>query len=102
MRRGTTPTLTFTLPFQTSLIRVGFVTFKQRGKIVLDKALDDSGVALVDKQIQVTLTQAETLAMTTADTCKAQVRAILADGQTLASEIVEFPVCEILKDGEIG
>ena len=101
MRRGTTPTLKFTTPYAASLIQGGFVTFVQRGSIVIEKSLSDKSVTISDQMISVELTQSETLLLTTADRCKAQVRVILSTGKRAASNVVEIPVCEILKEGEI-
>ena len=101
MRRGTTPTLTFTTPYEARLIQSGYITFKQRGAVVLDIPLSDPSVAVEDEQISITLTQDQTLAMTTADVCRIQIRALLTSGKAVASNIVEDTVCPILKDGEI-
>lgn len=101
MRRGTTPTLTFTTPYAAELIKEGYVTFKQRGTIVLDVPISDESVTVTDGQVAIELSQEETLAMTTADICKAQVRLLLSSGKAVASNIVDIPVCEILKEGEI-
>lgn len=101
MRRGTTPTLTFTTPYTADLIESGFITFSQRGADVLDVSLNDPSVTIADNSISVTLTQEQTLAFTTVDTLKIQIRAILASGKAVASNIVQDTVCPILKDGEI-
>lgn len=101
MRRGTTPTLTFTTPYQASLIQSGYITFKQRGAIVLDAAFTDENVTVADNAISIALTQEQTLAMTTAAPCEAQIRAVLQDNKAVASNIVDIPVCAILKEGEI-
>lgn len=101
MRRGTTPTLTFTTPYEASLIQDGYITFKQRGAIVADISIHDESVTVSDNSISVELTQEQTLAMTTADTCQAQIRLLMESGTATASNIVEIPVCPILKDGEI-
>lgn len=101
MRRGTTPTLTFTTPYAADIIESGFLTFEQRGAVVLDIPLSDSSVTVSDNAIAVTLTQEQTLAMSIAAPCEAQIRAILTSGKAVASNIVEIPVCAILKDGEI-
>lgn len=102
MRRGTTPTLTFTTPYAANLIEAGFITFKQRGAIVADIPISDGNVTVSNNAISVELTQEQTLAMTTADTCKAQIRLLMTSGAATASNIVEIPVCAILKDGEIS
>ena len=101
MRRGTTPTLTFTTPYEAAIVQSGYLTFKQRGTIVLDLPLSDSSITVADNAISVTLTQEQTLAMTTAAPCEAQIRAILTSGAAVASNIVDIPVCAILKEGEI-
>lgn len=101
MRRGTTPTLTFTTPYAADLVESGYISFAQRGADVLDISLTDPAVTIEDQSISVTLTQKQTLMFTTADTVKIQIRAILASGKAVASNAVEDKVCPILKDGEI-
>lgn len=101
MRRGTTPTLTFTTPYAADLVQSGFISFMQRGTDVLDISLTDPAVTIEDESISVTLTQEQTLLFTTADTVKIQIRAILASGKAVASNIVTDNVCPIVKEGEI-
>ena len=101
MRRGTTPTLTFTTPYAANLVESGFITFNQRGATVLDVPLSDSSVTIADQSISITLTQEQTLAFTIAAPCEAQIRAVLDSGKAVASNIVCIPICAILKDGEI-
>ncbi len=100
MVRGTTPTLSFTIPYNASEIADGWVTLKQYDHIVLDKRITDEGVSFRDKLIEVKLTQTETLKLY-ATGCKAQLRLKLADGNVVASNIVSVNIGEILKDGEI-
>ena len=101
MRRGTTPTLTFTTPYTADLIQNGYITFQQRGTNVLDVPLSDPSVTVEDNAITITLTQEQTLSFTTAAPCAAQIRAILTSNKAVASNIVQVPICAILKDGEI-
>ena len=101
MRRGTTPTLTFTTPYAANLVDSGYITFNQRGATVLDVPLSDPSVTIADESISITLTQEQTLAFTTAAPCEAQIRAVLDSGKAVASNIVCIPICAILKDGEI-
>ncbi len=101
MRRGTTPTLNFQTPYAAELVASGYITFKQRGQIVLDVPISDSSVTVSDNQVSISLSQEDTLAMTTADTCKAQLRLMLQSGKAVASNIVDIPICAILKEGEI-
>ena len=59
MYRGTTPTLTFALPFQAGIIKNLFITFSQKGQIVLEKTTADCG--LIGNTIELNLTQEDTL-----------------------------------------
>lgn len=101
MRRGTTPTLTFTTPYAADLIQSGYITFSQRGTDLLDVALNDEAVTIADNSISVDLTQEQTLMFTTVAPCNIQIRAILTSGKAVASNIVQDTICPILKDGEI-
>lgn len=101
MIRGTTPTIKFKTPYDASLVSGGFITFSQRGSVVIDKSFDEDSVTVSDNSIQVELTQKDTLSLTTVDTCKVQVRLILVSGKRAASNVIEVPVGMILKDGEI-
>ena len=101
MRRGTTPTLKFKTPYAASMVDGGFVTFRQRGKVVIDKSIGDENVTIADNMISVDLSQQETLSLTTADDVDAQIRIILTTGKRAASNVVHIPVFEILKEGEI-
>lgn len=61
MYRGTTPTLRFTLPFDTSTLDAVWVTIAQGGKVIINKEKSDCD--LNGNDISVTLTQEETLAL---------------------------------------
>lgn len=103
MRRGTTPTLTFTTPYEASEIGTIYITFSQRGATILEKTLGDSGLSVSDYEITVNFTQEESLLFNANPTApaSAQIRIVLTTGDAVASNIVEFYVCPILKDGEI-
>lgn len=73
MRRGTTPTLTFTTPYEAAMIQSGYLTFNQRGETVLDVSLDDPSVTIEDEAISIELTQEQTLAFTSAAPAEAQI-----------------------------
>ena len=98
MYRGTTPTLKFTLPFDTSTLDAVWVTIAQGGKVIINKTKVDCD--LKGKDISVTLTQAETLALT-ADKTEIQMRVLTTDGIALASAIFREDTKCILKDGVI-
>ena len=104
MRRGTTPTLTFTTPYAADLVVSGYITFNQRGATVLDVPLSDPSVTVSDNSISITLTQTQTLAFDAnvdPPIATAQIRAVLESGKAVGSNIVTIPICKILKDGEI-
>ena len=59
MYRGTTPTITFTLPFDGSGITVLNLCFAQKGEVILEKTLQDC--VMEGSTLQVRLSEAETL-----------------------------------------
>lgn len=99
MRRGTTPTLTFTTPYEASLIQDGYITLTQKD-VVIEYELSDPAVIVRDKEIQVTLTQTETLSLSEGS-AMVQIRATLTGDKKVASDILTFKIGDILKDGEI-
>lgn len=98
MRRGTTPTHTITVDVDLTDAEVIYLDYRQKNKIVLEKTKDDMTVE--EGQIQVKLTQAETLAFSD-DTVTIQLRARFADGTAVASNFMRIDVSGIIKDGEI-
>lgn len=97
MYRGTTPTLTFTLPFAGNQITALNLCFDQQGEIVLEKSLEDCKVD--GNTLQVKLTEEETLLF---DSQKVMVDMQLRVGcgdARMASNIIHVPVERILKDG---
>lgn len=56
---GSTPTHTFTLPFDTSLINDLVITYKQNDEIVLQKQMSDCIIS--ENKLTTNLTQDETL-----------------------------------------
>ena len=101
MRRGTTPSLTFTTPYTADLITGGWISFMQHKKIILDIPLTDASVSIEDRAITVTLTQDQTLLFDSTDLAKAQIRATLISGKAVASNIVAIPIGAIIKNGVI-
>lgn len=99
MIRGTTPTLKFTIPFDTDLLEEAFVTMVQNDKIIVEKRLSD---CTVDKRkLSVRLTQEETLQLDCECNTEIQVRAKTKAGEVLASNIFVVNPERILKDGVI-
>lgn len=99
MIRGTTPTLEFVLPFDTSILVNAYVTFEQNGELVLEKTLEDC--VCQENMISVKLTQEETLKLTSGSITEIQIRAKTADGDALASNIIRESTGRILKEGVI-
>lgn len=98
MRRGTTPTNTFTVDLDLTLAQVLYITYKQGGRTVIEKKLED--VTITAETLTVTLTQADTLKLRDGSV-DIQIRARLIDGSAPASQIMTVPVEAILKEGVI-
>ena len=99
--RGTTPILTFTLPFDTANIAKAYITIAQNDEIVIDKEVGDTGCTYSDKTITLHLTQEETLKLADCSGIEMQIRLRTTNGEVLASQIIKAFVEEILKDGVI-
>lgn len=99
MIRGTTPTLEFTIPFDTSLLAEAYVTLSQNESVVLDKKLSECQCA--GNVLSVRLTQEDTLKLNCDCLTEIQIRARTADGNAIASDIMTVSTERILKDGVI-
>lgn len=97
MRRGTTPTHTFALPFEVSIISALRITYKQENNVILTKEKDDC--TLTDNVINVKLRQEETLKFKCNAPAKVQLR-IVRNDDVIASEVFNFFVNECL-DNEV-
>lgn len=94
MYRVTTPTHTFKLPFEANTIDKLILTYKQNGRIVLEKNKED--VTLIDNKIVVVLTQEETKLF---EPQKAFVQLrVKADDAVMASKAIVFYVSDVLND----
>lgn len=99
MYRGTTPTLKFDLPLDTSLMSCLFITVSQMGKTVLEKGMGDckcDGKTVICK-----LTQEDTLKLDANCRAEFQVRVKTVSGDAFASRVMQKNVDDILKDGVI-
>ena len=99
MRRGTTPTNTFTTDTDITSATAVYITYKQNGKTVFEKTLEDLNITA--EEIEVTLTQAETLALNDKQDVDIQIRVKFPGNEAIASNIIKTTVGRILKDGEI-
>ena len=96
MIRGTTPTLTFKLPFDCSDIDILNISFAQYNTVVLEKDFYDCDIK--GKEISVTLTEDDTLKFDCGEHAEIQIRVGIGE-QRLASQIMKMSVDRVLKDG---
>ncbi len=97
MVRGTTPTFTFTLPFDGRQITALNICFAQQGQIVLEKTLSDCVVE--ENAIRLALTEEETL-LFDGDKGVVEIQLRVGSGDArMASNIMITTVERILKDG---
>lgn len=99
MVRGTTPVLTFSIPFMQETIEALYITFVQAGETVLEK--DINSIEFYDGGIMVHLTQENTLAFDEALPLEIQIRLKTNYGSAYASNIIRTSIDRILKDGTI-
>lgn len=98
MFRGTTPTFTFSLPIDTDQIAEAWITIKQ-ANILINKTLADCEVA--ETSLSVTLSQEETLSLSSGFQTCIQLRVLLNSSTALATPIYTVDTQQILKDGVI-
>lgn len=96
MIRGTTPTHTFKLPFDTSLLSSARVVYKQGEKEVLRK--ETEAFFMEENILRVTLTQDESLRFDCRRSVKLQLRVRTKTGQVLAMKPYVVSVDECLDD----
>ena len=100
--RGTTPPLTFEVPFDPLLAKKIWITFSQDEKEVFTLTKDDC--LFEDKIIKSTLTQEQTLAFLPDLYVQIQIRVSFSGEKfdnAQASEVITAEVKDILKDGVI-
>lgn len=96
MRRGTNPTHTFTLPFDTSAVDKVRVIYAQSDIVKIVKKETDC--ELSGYTISVKLTQAETLRLNHRLKTSIQLRVLTHSGEALASGIVTMATTQCLSD----
>lgn len=99
MIRGTTPIITFALPFDFDLVEKIWFTMAQRGQELFTKGKDDMEVN--GPRVTIRLTQDDTLRLTPGQKVDVQVRILSTGKDAIASQIVHLEVDKILKDGVI-
>lgn len=98
MRRGTTPTNTFSVDIDLTGTTI-FIDYEQDGKIILEKTGTD--VTVATNSLTVELTQADTLKFHPG-AANIQIRYVDAFGTADASQIIHTTFERIIKDGEIS
>lgn len=104
MRRGTTPTITFTVDnVDLTTLTALYVTFKQSGVWSVTKKNGDDGVTVEAHKITVKLTQQETLKFRAGGTVMVGFRGRTVGGDAIASEpkALDGKVGDVLYDGVI-
>lgn len=98
MYRASTPTHTFTLPFETDQIKSLSLAYSQNNKLVLKKRKDDCD--LNGKDIVLKLSQEETNRFYKDLPVEIQLRILTLAGDSIPSIIWEVP-CEKVLDDEV-
>lgn len=98
--RGTTPTHTFSLPFDVDMIKEVRVIYAQDDQIVFVKNTKDC--TLANNTVTVKLTQENTFALDCKKYVEIQVRVLTVDGDALVSEIITISVGRCFDKDVIG
>lgn len=96
MIRGTTPTHTFTIPFDVSGIAKVKIIYAQDDKVMCEKTTENC--TLEGTNIRTTLTQEDTLKFDHKTSVQIQVRILTHGGQALASVVEKVGVSQLLDD----
>ena len=96
MRIGTTPTHTFTLPFDTEIIRAVEITYSQNGKVVLKK--DQRDCTLSGNTISTKLSQLDTFEFDECSHVEIQIRIMDHEESVFASDIIRVSCKKCLSD----
>ena len=96
MIKGTTPTHTFTLPFDTSMVEKVRIIYAQGENVVLVKETKDCN--LDGMEVRTTLTQQDTFNFDDCDCVQVQIRVLTKGGDALASVIKRVGVSQVLDD----
>ena len=94
MIRGSTPTHTFTVPFETDTIDELHIVYSQNGIVKVKKTKEDC--KLKDRKIETTLSQEDTLQFTDAYV-HIQLR-VVREGVVFSSRVLAIPVGRCLED----
>jgi len=96
IRKGTTPTQSFVLPFDSSKITAVKITYKQGNDIVLEKRLSDCSIE--PDRITVRLSQEDTFKFVNAKPLQIQLRVVTIGGDALATKVYQEQVEQSLDE----
>lgn len=96
MKRGTTPTHTFTLPFETSLLKTVRVVYSQLGRVILTKTGGE--LSLSGNTVSVKLSQEDTLRFNCSHPVEIQIRVKTLTGDVHNSDIERTTVGRCLEN----
>lgn len=96
MRKGGTPTHTFNLGIDTSLIKEVKITYSQDGKVILTKKSSDCQIE--EGKVVTKLSQEDTFLFDGSKFVNIQLRVLTLEGDVLPSEIFTRSVAECLDD----
>lgn len=97
MRRGTTPTITFNVSVDTSLIDILDIAFAQDGKVIVTKTKPDC--TITENTIACRLTEEETMTFQTGKVLM-QIRIKFTDGNIAVSDVM-LTSAEVLLQNEV-
>lgn len=98
--QGTTPTVTFNLPFDVDTIENCEVYFGQNDELLVTKGYNDC--VLSGNTLSVTLKQRDTLNFDPAERLQMQLRFRFNDGSVDATKIIKGKVDDLLSDATIS
>ena len=99
MRRGTTPTHTFTLPFDPSMIEKLRIVYVQMGQVVLTKTEED--IKITGNDVSVRLAESDTLKLKCKQNVDIQLKVLTKGGDVLVSDIYTVSVSRCLCEEEL-
>ena len=97
--QGTTPTVTFNLPFDVSTIQNCEIYFGQNDELLVTKGYNDC--VLSGTTMQLTLKQKDTLQFDPAEKLQIQIRFRYTDNSVDATSIIKCKVGDLLSDAVI-
>ena len=101
MIRTTTPTHTFTLPFDPAECDELRITYEQNGRIIIEKGLQDATIDSVKKTVSIILAQEETAAFAVGLPVHLQLKCMVGT-TVMASSIYTLSVSNVLSDELMG